>query len=193
MPQPTTKQQQQQQRAQPQAQEEQQQQLQSASKLRQQLDLRDAAANQDAGAAAIGTGADKASWSQQVQQPLAQSDLQAALFSAAAAAAQGAGVSAAAAAAAHGSTAVSPYIQGTSAAAAVAAAAGGLNLADSPQVRPAVEQEEPHPGAQLPEAAAAALAGTPATIGHHISAVGEHRVSCCGCGCVCSVAMFVVA
>jgi hypothetical protein len=167
-----------QQHAQPQAQEEQQQ-PQSASKLRQQLDLRDAAANQDAGAAAIGTGTDKASRPQQQQEvgkPPAQSDLQAAQFSAAAAAAQGAGVSAAAAAA-HGSIAVSPYIQGISAAAAAAAAAGGLNLADSPQVRPAVEQEEPHPGAQLPEAAAAALAGTPATTGHRLSAVGEHRVS----------------
>jgi hypothetical protein len=127
-----------------------------------ELDLGDVGAQPDAAAQAARpllqqqqAGKDK---------PVTPADLQAALFSAAAAAGQGMASSAAAAAApvAHRSTAVSPYVPGMSAAAALT---GGLNLADSPQLGAAVSQEEPHPGAQLPEAAAAALAATPAAGG----------------------------
>lgn len=143
------------------AQEKQQQQQQSpGSKSRQQLmelDLGDVGAQPDAAAQAARpllqqqqAGKDK---------PVTPADLQAALFSAAAAAGQGMASSAAAAPVVHRSTAVSPYVPGMSAAAA-AALTGGLNLADSPQLGAAVSQEEPHPGAQLPEAAAAALAAT---------------------------------
>lgn len=161
----------------PQQQQQRQQQPSPASRLRQQLDLRDSgAASGDSGA---GRGPQQ---QQQVKQQLGATDLHAAMFSAAAAAAAAAAQTAgpSAAAAAHGPTAVSPYVQGLSAAAAAANA--GLNLADSPQVRAAVEQEEPHPGAQLPEAAAAALAATPAT-GGRTGAAAEHRVSC-RCSCI---------
>jgi hypothetical protein len=168
---------------------------QPASKLRQQavgMDLGDPSAQQ------LDTNAGDKDLQQSEQQqqqlkkiltgrdtskPMTAADVQVALFTAAAAgAAAGAAATApqGAPGASSGPTAVSPYVQGSSAAAAAAAAMAnaGLNLADSPHVRGAVEQDTPHPGALMPDAAAAAVTSTDVA-GHSAGAEHEVRAVCC--------------
>jgi len=160
------------QQAQPRKPQEQQQG--QPNKPRQQpieLDLGDPAAQPDTADAHTDADAGVNSAQQQQQQAAVggkikvptPADLQAALLSAAAAAAT-----------THGSTAVSPYVQGASAAAAALANAG-LNLADSPHAGGAVEQDTPHPGALVPEAAAAAMAAAPPSR-LQVQSGNDHRV-----------------
>lgn len=127
-----------------------------------QPDTADAHTDADAGVNSTQQQQQKAVGDGKVKVPTA-AELQAALLSAAAAGAT-----------THGSTAVSPYVQGASAAAAALANAG-LNLADSPHAGGAVEQDTPHPGALVPEAAAAAMAAAPPSR-LQVQSGNDHRV-----------------